>query len=99
MLILTLFSVHIGSRTGNLARPSQKLRIEIFFYHFNILISYVPTNNSLYIWQVAPISVHPTIDKAAHYFGLDVIHTPMTSDFKADVRAIEQVGTSLFPWA
>ncbi|KAH3709466.1 uncharacterized protein LOC127858788 [Dreissena polymorpha] len=39
---------------------------------------------------VTPISVHPTIDKAAHYFDMDVIHTPMDKDFRADVKAIEQ---------
>ncbi|WAR16693.1 SGPL-like protein [Mya arenaria] len=39
---------------------------------------------------IAPITVHPTIDKAAHYFDMDVIHTPVGNDFKADVNAIEQ---------
>ncbi|KAL4218090.1 hypothetical protein ACF0H5_022826 [Mactra antiquata] len=39
---------------------------------------------------VAPITVHPTIDKAAHYFGLDIIHTPMSADFTADVKAMEE---------
>ncbi|KAL5013521.1 hypothetical protein ScPMuIL_007791, partial [Solemya velum] len=39
---------------------------------------------------VAPTTIHPTIDKAAHYFGLHVVHTPVTSDYKADVRAMER---------
>lgn len=39
---------------------------------------------------VAPITVHPTIDKAAHYFGLEIIHTPMADDFTADVKAMEK---------
>lgn len=38
---------------------------------------------------IAPTTVHPTIDKAAHYFGLEVIHTSVTSDFSADVKAME----------
>ncbi len=38
---------------------------------------------------VAPISVHPAIDKAAHYLGLKVIHTPTDADGAADVTAIE----------
>lgn len=39
---------------------------------------------------VAPITVHPTIDKAAHYFGLEVIHTPVKDDCSADVKAMEK---------
>lgn len=45
-----------------------------------------------FIPKVAPITIHPTIDKAAHYFGLKVIHTPVTDDFKADIKAMEKVG-------
>ncbi|KAL3892346.1 hypothetical protein ACJMK2_004559 [Sinanodonta woodiana] len=37
---------------------------------------------------VTPITIHPTIDKAAHYFGLEVIHTPIGPDFRADVSAL-----------
>jgi glutamate/tyrosine decarboxylase-like PLP-dependent enzyme len=40
---------------------------------------------------VAPTTVHPTIDKAAHYFGLKVVHTPVGADFKADVQAMKEV--------
>lgn len=39
---------------------------------------------------VAPTTVHPTIDKAAHYFGLKVVHTPVGADFKADVQAMKE---------
>ena len=38
---------------------------------------------------VAPISAHPAIDKAAHYLGLKVVHTPTTADGSADVAAME----------
>ena len=41
--------------------------------------------------QVAPVTIHPTIDKAAHYFNLEVIHVPVTSDFRADVSAMSKV--------
>jgi len=44
MLILTLFSVHIGSRTGNLARPFQKIENRDFFWpfqHSNKLCTYL----------------------------------------------------------
>ena len=40
---------------------------------------------------MAPTTVHPTIDKAAHYFGLKVVHTPVGADFKADVQAMKEV--------
>jgi hypothetical protein len=49
----------------------------------------------LILQQVAPTTVHPTIDKAAHYFGLKVVHTPVGSDFKADVQAMKEVRFSL----
>ncbi|KAK3576907.1 hypothetical protein CHS0354_017578 [Potamilus streckersoni] len=39
---------------------------------------------------VTPITIHPTIDKAAHYFGLEVIHIPIGPDFRADVKALEK---------
>lgn len=36
---------------------------------------------------VLPVTAHPAFDKAAHYFGLKVIHIPVTSDLRADVEA------------
>ncbi|MCX7606996.1 MAG: aminotransferase class V-fold PLP-dependent enzyme [Bacteroidia bacterium] len=38
---------------------------------------------------VAPLSAHPAFDKAAHYLGLRLIHTPLDSDGAADVSAME----------
>jgi len=38
---------------------------------------------------VAPLSAHPAIDKAAHYLGLRVLHTPVRSDGTADLQALE----------
>jgi sphinganine-1-phosphate aldolase len=37
---------------------------------------------------IAPVSIHPAIEKAAHYFGFTIKHVPLTSDFKADVAAM-----------
>jgi sphinganine-1-phosphate aldolase len=37
---------------------------------------------------VAPISLHPAFDKAAHYLGLRVVRVPVAKDFRADVGAI-----------
>lgn len=42
---------------------------------------------------VAPITIHPTIDKAAHYFGLKVIHTPVGDDFRANAKEMEKAIT------
>lgn len=38
---------------------------------------------------VAPISAHPAFDKAAHYLGLKLIHTPLTSEGSVDLSAME----------
>ncbi|MCS7297160.1 MAG: aspartate aminotransferase family protein [Bacteroidia bacterium] len=38
---------------------------------------------------IAPLSAHPAFDKAAHYLGLKLIHTPLDPSGKADVRAME----------
>jgi sphinganine-1-phosphate aldolase len=37
---------------------------------------------------IAPVTIHPAIEKAAHYFGFTIIHVPVTSDHKADVAAM-----------
>ena len=37
---------------------------------------------------VAPVTVHPAFEKAAHYFGFTIKHVPFTQDFKADVAAM-----------
>jgi sphinganine-1-phosphate aldolase len=38
---------------------------------------------------VAPYSAHPTIDKAAHYLGLDVVRVPLGDDLRGDPVAVE----------
>ena len=42
---------------------------------------------------VAPVTVHPAIEKAAHYFGFTIKHVPITHDFKADVAAMARAIT------
>jgi len=39
---------------------------------------------------VLPVSAHPAFDKAAHYFGVKLIKTPLREDFRADVEAIKK---------
>ena len=34
---------------------------------------------------VAPISAHPAFNKAAYYFDMDIVHTDVRDDFRADV--------------
>ncbi len=37
---------------------------------------------------LAPVSVHPAFDKAAHYLGLRVVRIPVAPDLRADVPAL-----------
>ncbi len=34
---------------------------------------------------IVPVTAHPAHDKAFHYFGIDVVHAPVTDDFVVDV--------------
>ncbi|OGO20861.1 MAG: hypothetical protein A2Z14_11365 [Chloroflexi bacterium RBG_16_48_8] len=40
--------------------------------------------------MVLPISAHPAFDKAANYFGVKAIRTPVREDLRADVDAVEK---------
>jgi sphinganine-1-phosphate aldolase len=37
--------------------------------------------------MVLPLSAHPAFEKAAHYFGVKPVRTPLDADFRADVGA------------
>ncbi len=37
---------------------------------------------------VLPVTAHPAFDKAAHYFDVKLVRTPIASDFRADVNAL-----------
>lgn len=43
--------------------------------------------------MILPSTAHPAFDKAAHYFGVKPVRTPVVSDFRADVVAIKNVIT------
>ncbi|MDR1630438.1 MAG: aspartate aminotransferase family protein [Oscillospiraceae bacterium] len=43
--------------------------------------------------MIAPISVHAAFEKAAHYFGVKIIHAPLMDDFRVDVAAVEKLIT------
>lgn len=38
--------------------------------------------------MVLPVSAHPAFDKAAHYFGVKAVRTPVRADLRADVDAM-----------
>jgi sphinganine-1-phosphate aldolase len=38
--------------------------------------------------MIAPTTVHPAFEKAAHYFGVEVIHVGLTADCRVDVAAV-----------
>ncbi len=42
---------------------------------------------------VLPVTAHPAFDKAAQYFGIKAIRTPVGDDFRADVDAMEKAIT------
>ncbi|KAJ1433358.1 sphingosine-1-phosphate lyase-like protein [Ochromonadaceae sp. CCMP2298] len=37
---------------------------------------------------IAPTTIHPAFEKAAHYFGVEIIHIGLTADFRVDVDAV-----------
>lgn len=42
---------------------------------------------------IVPITAHPAFDKAAHYLGVEIIHTPLREDLRADVNAMRDAIT------
>ena len=42
---------------------------------------------------VLPATAHPAFDKAAHYFGMKLVRTPVRADFRADVAAMARAIT------
>ncbi|MDW8317590.1 MAG: aspartate aminotransferase family protein [Anaerolineae bacterium] len=43
--------------------------------------------------MVLPRTAHPAFDKAAHYFGVKAVHTPVREDFRADPAAVRRAVT------
>jgi sphinganine-1-phosphate aldolase len=42
---------------------------------------------------IFPITCHPALDKAAHYFGVKALHAPVDDSFRVDVKAVERLIT------
>ncbi|MDR3313990.1 MAG: aspartate aminotransferase family protein [Oscillospiraceae bacterium] len=42
---------------------------------------------------VVPASAHAAVEKAAHYFGVKLLHAPLAADLRVDVAAVEQLIT------
>jgi sphinganine-1-phosphate aldolase len=41
--------------------------------------------------MIASQTVHPAFEKAAHYFGVEIIHVRTTEDLRMDVKEVERV--------
>jgi len=46
--------------------------------------------NATYPEMVLPATAHPAFEKAAHYFGVKAVRTPVGDDYRADVDAIRK---------
>jgi glutamate/tyrosine decarboxylase-like PLP-dependent enzyme len=42
---------------------------------------------------VVPLTAHPAFDKSAHYLGVEIVHTPLREDLRADVDAMRDAIT------
>jgi sphinganine-1-phosphate aldolase len=42
---------------------------------------------------IVPVTAHPAFDKAAHYLDVEIVHTPLRDDLRADVDAMRAVIT------
>ena len=38
--------------------------------------------------MIAPITIHPAFEKAAHYFGVTIVHVPVLASKRVDVAAV-----------
>jgi sphinganine-1-phosphate aldolase len=42
---------------------------------------------------VVPVTAHPAFDKAAHYLDVEIVHTPLRDDLRADIDAMRRAIT------
>ncbi|MDR3344605.1 MAG: aminotransferase class V-fold PLP-dependent enzyme, partial [Oscillospiraceae bacterium] len=42
---------------------------------------------------VVPVSVHAAFEKAAHYFGIKLVHAPLADDYRVDAAEVEKLIT------
>ncbi len=38
--------------------------------------------------MIVPTTIHPAFEKAAHYFGVEIVHVPLDSDFRVDMEKV-----------
>jgi glutamate/tyrosine decarboxylase-like PLP-dependent enzyme len=43
--------------------------------------------------MIIPVTAHPAFDKAAHYLGVEVVHTPLREDLRADAQGMRDAIT------
>jgi glutamate/tyrosine decarboxylase-like PLP-dependent enzyme len=43
--------------------------------------------------MVVPITIHPAVEKAAHYFGVKAVHAPLRDDFRVDPKKAMELVT------
>lgn len=60
---------------------------------------------SVFLPRLVPQSVHAAFDKAAHYFGMKIVHIPLTKTMQVDVKVLtlvfsrhQIVGRSMEPY-
>ena len=46
--------------------------------------------------MVAPITIHPAHEKAAHYFGFEIIHVDVDRNFVPDIENFERVSHTTY---
>lgn len=51
-----------------------------------------------YFSRLVPVSAHAAFDKAAHYFGMKLIHIPLTKAMEVDVQVSLQSAWNSFLW-
>ncbi|MDR2525180.1 MAG: aspartate aminotransferase family protein [Oscillospiraceae bacterium] len=42
---------------------------------------------------IVPVSVHAAFEKAAHYFGVKLVHAPLAADYRVDIDAVKRLIT------
>lgn len=59
----------------------------VYFLYTGVLSALCPTLPPLASCSLAPVSVHAAFDKAAHYFGMKLVHIPLDKKtMKVDVK-------------
>ena len=63
----------------------------IYLFYTCVLSAFCLTLSPLALCSIAPVSVHAAFDKAAHYFGMKLVHIPLDKKtMKVNVKVREQ---------